>query len=70
MEVISSHVKKQKSMTVCTSRECAGDSLKYLGHTKITSGHIKHELIRHLTDALPYWIVHKIAMSQAKRVYE
>jgi hypothetical protein len=68
MEVISGRVKKAPSMSVCTSRECARDSLKYLGYREVTAGHLKHEVIRHVSDAVPEWLLQKIAMGEAERV--
>lgn len=45
MKVISGKVKEQKSLTVCTSRECASESLKWLGKTDQIPGHFKHNLM-------------------------
>lgn len=42
---------------VPTSRECAEDSLKYLGHCKWTAGHLKHQIVSHVTEAMPEFLL-------------
>jgi hypothetical protein len=69
MEVISGRVKKSKSASVCTSRECAADSLKYLGRRMVSAGHWKHEVIRHVTGTMPEGVVERIAGTEARRVW-
>ena len=61
MMVISGGVKREKSIIVPTSRECAEDSLKYLGYCEHTAGHIKHEIVSHLTDVIPSFLFKLIA---------
>ena len=70
MMVSSGSVKRERSLLVPTSRECAHDSLKYLGYCESTAGHIKHEVICHLTSLIPEFIMNKIIFSEASKVYE
>lgn len=52
-----------------TSRECARDSLRYLGRASFTAGHLKHEIVAAVLEALPGVLLEAIARDQAERVY-
>ena len=56
MMVQSGSLKCDKSLTVPTSRECANGSLRYLGSILTTAGHLKHQIIANITDALPSFV--------------
>lgn len=61
MEVMSGRVERKRSIRICTSRECALGSLKYLGYVRYTAGHIKHQIVSHFVDVLPKMLVDMIA---------
>lgn len=70
MEVISGKVKYKKSLRICTSRECALGSLKYLGCTRYTAGHLKHQILSHMIELLPAKLLDMVGQIEAKKAYQ
>lgn len=62
--------KAKKSCTVCSARECAQASLKYLGLDYETNGYYMHRFQAYCASLMPTPLLRFVTQSESKKIME